>query len=64
MLDALPDDTWHDFVRDIRGTLVEHGYEFLSPDRAARLLDFDVEIPTILNDGPLRFFDAAFFWED
>ena len=36
----------------------------MTRELAARALEFPIEIPTSLADGPLRFFDAAFFWDD
>lgn len=63
-LGTTPGDAWNDVARAMRGALSERGYALLPAALAARALPFDVEIPTVLSDGPFRYFDAVFFWED
>lgn len=63
-INTMPKGNWGDVLQVIINKLNKYGIEILEKRDLAKSLDFNVKIPTVLNDGGYRIFDAIFYWED
>ncbi|MBC8059308.1 MAG: hypothetical protein H7Y18_01430 [Clostridiaceae bacterium] len=63
-INSIPKGNWDDVLYTITNKLKKYEIEMLRKRELAKPLDFKAKIPTILNDGGYKIFDAIFYWED
>ncbi|WP_040952045.1 hypothetical protein [Gorillibacterium massiliense] len=60
----LPNGDWDQIEHSIRNILNDYGYILLTRDYLEQPIEFEISIPTIINENGYRIFDCFFFWED
>ncbi|MFK7692328.1 hypothetical protein [Paenibacillus sp. HJGM_3] len=60
----LPEGNWNEVENRIKQVLNNYGYKLLKKEYLEQPIEFEISIPTIINEEGYRVFDCFFFWED
>lgn len=64
LIGSTPKGVWQAIVETLQRNLGSYNISMLGKDYVSRELPFKANIPTILNEGTFKIFDAFFYWED
>lgn len=65
LIGTLPTGEWEDIENGIKKHLNYYQFEILSKEDLEEPLNFNISIPTVINeDNSYKIFDCFFFWED
>ncbi|WP_202707219.1 hypothetical protein [Sporosalibacterium faouarense] len=60
----LPKGNWNNEMYQMKNILNKYSIVCLEKKYVKKRLNFEVKIPTVLNQGSYKVFDALFYWED